>query len=1506
MTSRSTNKGIRGSKGGGGYQPPNFATNRSTASVDAHIAIGWGPNKGIVGGAKGVYVEGTPLVDGNDQQNFERVSFTERFGYPVQPIIPGFADAKNLVIVNTELKHATPVIRRVTSADIDRVYLTLSLDALFFQNNYLAFVAYKVEVRNVGEATWHLVREEVKNERVFQPYEFTIEVPRPPGAKALFDIQITKTVADEITTATQNAMSVRRFTEVTDADLSYPNISSVGLSMDVSRVGGNMPNPSFHFEGRLLKVPNTYNPETRVHSGTWTGAWGAPQYTNNPAWAAYYLVTDPDQGLGIPESKVNKFSFYAASVYNDQILEYTDEDGTVTYGPRYTINGTIRERLTPDVWIDRVARLMHGTIAWSGGMVTLFQDKPMDAKLLVTRENMVPSSFVEVEASRFQRSTRVNVKFNDRARMFKQRVVVVDADPTAVQGLPFHSRDEEAWGVTNAAQATRDARWIMDTEAFTPNTAVWEMGRDALNFRLFDVVLLGDRGYSNADLTGRVQSLNGTTVVLDKPVTFKPGSTIDIVVEDGTIQTRNVLQTSGSHSTININEPLTLPMVEQAVFCVSTDVQPRPFRITKIKRKGDSNIYQIEAVQYDRNKWARIEGGLLLPEQKFIDNENNTVGNVTNIQFNEGTDYSEGFTRRNVVVSWQKPADGIVTGYELSYRTNEGNSQLVSDIQGPSYTIENVGGGEIEVTVYAVGFNAMGMNVRSSGVTATYDVDLESGTGSPLTAPNDLMLVGGGTDFVGKNVVFQWTNPLANAEAPIAMRDFEVLIKDPASGAVVFTDYAPQVAPGETQTYTFTFEMNSATSAHALRSLLVEVRCRDTNNKTSNAASETFSNAAPAQLNNITVAPFVDKLVVSFNDATEPDKADYMFWASTTPGFPLNQSTLLLRDPSNLVSLNNVIPKTTYYLRFAASDTFDGPADGYGLNVSGEFTATTIAGIEETLEELHAGLEEQIAAIEANAANARALIEADLAALTITVQSLGGATNWDSTKTYPIDAIVISGTTVYRSLQANNTNRNPATQPAWWRVVGQNSVNEALGAVARALSDIDTRVTATEGGVTTLTQSVTALTNTVNDPTTGVNVTASGLTALRNAVHHSTTGLSVTNTAVTNLQSAVNHPSTGLAATANSTQTLSNTINHSTTGLVATANRVTNLNSRVGDVEADVSDVSQAQVDLNGKATASRTLSITANGHIAGYRIGLDGTGSSNTTFLTDRFAIAQPNGGGTPRYPFVVGTTPNGASTVGIQGNMVIDGTLLGRSIAAQTITTNNLLVDNLAGITAKLGNITSGNVTISHDGSGGWGKIGSPGKWLDNNWGWIIANHGDGSHFFDFCGNGFRLGSHTIAGQSSDWWLNAVGFSANRNGLTISQLNVIGPAQIAGGAAATVASGTGSGTVNVPVSVPSGTTARVICIASHNGKGTADSSYNSSYPVQTISISGIGNVSIYPADSVRTISGEVNQMQRQYSIPMSTVASRIDLGAGNHTLTSSNTWAAACVMACIVAVRP
>lgn len=139
------------------------------------------------------------------------------------------------------------------------------------------------------------------------------------------------------------------------------------------------------------------------------------------------------------------------------------------------------------------------------------------------------------------------------------------------------------------------------------------------------------------------------------------------------------------------------------------------------------------------------------------------------------------------------------------------------------------------------------------------------------------------------------------------------------------------------------------------------------------------------------------------------------------------------------------------------------------------------------------------------------------------------------------------------------------------------------------------------------------------------------------------------------------------------------------------------LASRLSQAEIDI-DGANAAIALKASQTTVNTLTNTvstkaaqidldAANEMVGLKLsktGTDGagmaiaynhdTGKYNTTFLTDTFSIAQPNGTG-PVNAFMVGSVA-GVPSVGINGQLVVDGTLLARHIAANQLTVG----DNVA----------------------------------------------------------------------------------------------------------------------------------------------------------------------------------------------------------------------------------
>ncbi|MGQ7156753.1 host specificity protein, partial [Escherichia coli] len=119
--------------------------------------------------------------------------------------------------------------------------------------------------------------------------------------------------------------------------LRYPNTALLYIEFDSSQFNGSIPQISCEPRGRVIRVPDTYDPETRTYSGTWTGAfkWA---WTDNPAWIFYDLVVTERFGLGdrLTAANIDKWTLYQVAQYCDQMVP--DGKGGSGTEPRYTCN----------------------------------------------------------------------------------------------------------------------------------------------------------------------------------------------------------------------------------------------------------------------------------------------------------------------------------------------------------------------------------------------------------------------------------------------------------------------------------------------------------------------------------------------------------------------------------------------------------------------------------------------------------------------------------------------------------------------------------------------------------------------------------------------------------------------------------------------------------------------------------------------------------------------------------------------------------------------------------------------------------------------------------------------------------------------------------------------------------------------------------------------------------------------------------------------------------------
>ena len=954
--------GKGGGSGKGATEEPNSL--RSSAVVHVVEVISEGEIVGICGGAQGVYINDTPLQASDASYNFPRASWSYRVGLPNQDYMTGFSAVESEVSISSPVTIATPVSRTTSAANVDAVKVTMQLpNGLYSQNTTTGdmsgtSVSFAIEKKLSSSGAWTDTKTFVIEGKTTSPYERQYRINRPTGS-GTWDVRVVRVTVDSTSSALKNATTFARLTEVLDVKdtiVQYNDTAVIGIAIDAETVGNQIPNRSYLVKGIKCQIPSNYDPVARSYTGTWNGTFNVA-WTDNPAWVLYDILTNDRYGLGefISPAQVDKYSFYDAAVYNDGGWLGSSTGAWITggvpngsggYEPRFTFNGIINTREDALRVLQTVAGAFRAQLIYVNGLVTVLQDRPSSPVKLITKANVIDGMFDYKSSGLFERHTAFNVTYNDKKDRHLQRIVTIDASTqtgafqsqlvAAEAKYGYNPIDIAAFGCTNESQALRHGRWYADTELNQTEIASWKMSINGFDLMPGDIVKLYDEDYTMHVGGGRIVSVSGTTVNLDRAVPLTSGSTIEVLLADGiTMETRNVVQTSGTLSTVTVNAAFSQSVLSGADYILKTTASPRQFKLMGI-RQEEANIISVEAVFHDPSKYDRVETGVVVAGTLYSDATQLNCTAPTNLVFQDNITNIDGVIGRSLLISWGAPAIGAAAQYSIMWRYNSGTWNSVTQHGSLAYEIQNANLGVYDVRIYAI--SAYGN--QSQPLSGTYTIGVGGGGTSPLLAPTNLVEYNGyGTNFFSPDLQFKFTNPAGQASITTAtLKDFEVRIIEPSTLTTLRTWYVDPVIPGGIANSVYTYSMNQGDHSNvANRAVRIQVRCRDTKNNLSAPIEVTFTNAAPAVPSTITAVAGYENVVITTADSTTPiDFNGMIVWGSTVSGFTPSISNVVYKSPGKIANLS-ASGSTTMFYRVAWFDTFS----DQNLAISAEMSATT-------------------------------------------------------------------------------------------------------------------------------------------------------------------------------------------------------------------------------------------------------------------------------------------------------------------------------------------------------------------------------------------------------------------------------------------------------------------------------------------------------------------------------------------------------------------------------------
>lgn len=690
---------IKGRKGGSSSsrtpteQPDDL---QSVAKAKILLALGEGEFAGGLT-ARDIYLDGTALENADGSQNFSGVAWEFRSGTQAQKYIQGIPGTENEINVVSEVSSSTAWTRTFTNTQLSAVRLRLKWPSLFKQEDDGDLVGYSVNYAidlQTDGGTWQTVLNTSVTGKTTSGYERSHRIDLPQ-AGSTWTIRLRKITADANSAKIGDTMTLQSLTEVIDAKLRYPNTALLYIEFDSSQFNGSIPQISCEPRGRVIRVPDTYDPETRTYSGTWTGAfkWA---WTDNPAWIFYDLVVTDRFGLGnrLTAANIDKWTLYQVAQYCDQPVP--DGKGGSGTEPRYTCNVYIQDRNDAYTVLRDFAAIFRGMTYWGDDQIVALADMPRDVDFTYTHANVVDGKFVYSSSTTKSRYTNALVSWSDPANGYADAMEPV-FEQALVARYGFNQLEITAIGCTRQSEANRKGRWGILTNN-KDRIVTFDVGLDGNIPQPGYIIAVADRNLSGRDLGGRLSAVNGRVLKLDRVPSAKAGDRIMVNLPSGITQSRTIQSLSGEMVTVTtaFSE---LPQAEAVWVIESDELYAQQYRVVSVTDNNDGT-YTITGANHDPDKYARIDTGAVIDQRPVSVIPPGNQSPPGNIAINSFSVVQQNISVETMRVSWDQVQNAIA--YEAQWRRNDGNWVNVPRSSTTSFDVPGIYAGRYLVRVRAI------------------------------------------------------------------------------------------------------------------------------------------------------------------------------------------------------------------------------------------------------------------------------------------------------------------------------------------------------------------------------------------------------------------------------------------------------------------------------------------------------------------------------------------------------------------------------------------------------------------------------------------------------------------------------------------------------------------------------------------------------------------------------------------------------------------------------------
>lgn len=715
---------IKGRKGGSSSQrtpteqPDDL---QSVAKAKILIALGEGEFAGELTG-KDIYLDGTPLLNADGSENFSGVAWEFRPGTQAQKYIQGIPGTENEISVGTEISSETAWSHTFTNTQLSAVRVRLKWPSLMKQEDDGDVVGntvkYAIDLQTDGGA-WQTVLETAVTGKTTSGYERSHRIDLPQ-AGSTWTLRLRKVSPDANSVKIGDVMTLQSYTEVIDAKLRYPHTALLYIEFDSSQFNGSIPQISCEPRGRVIRVPDNYNPESREYTGTWTGGfkWA---WTDNPAWIYYDIVVSDRFGLGnrLTSANISKWTLYQIAQYCDQMVP--DGKGGDGVEPRYLCNVYVQERNDAYTVLRDFAAIFRGMTCWSGEQIVVQADMPRDVDFNYTRANIIGKPRYSSSTSK-ARYTNALVSWSDPANAYADAMEPAFV-PELVSRYSFNQLEVTAIGCTRQSEAHRKGLWGILTNNKDRMVEI-DVGLDGKIPQPGYIIGLADELLAGRVNGGRISAVNGRVITLDRDVDAKAGDRLQLNLPSGISQARSIQSVNGRRQITVTTAYSETPEAECVWVIESDDLYTQQYRVIGVKDNNNAT-YTITGVAHDPDKFPRIDTGAIIDQRPISVIPPGNQAPPDGILLTSFSVVNQGISVETLQANWNAAQNAIA--YEAQWRRNDGNWINVPRSSTTSFEVSGIYAGRYLVRVRAI--NAAEI---SSGWAYSEEKTLTGKVGEPL------------------------------------------------------------------------------------------------------------------------------------------------------------------------------------------------------------------------------------------------------------------------------------------------------------------------------------------------------------------------------------------------------------------------------------------------------------------------------------------------------------------------------------------------------------------------------------------------------------------------------------------------------------------------------------------------------------------------------------------------------------------------------------------------------